>query len=272
MLAAEYPSPVGGYLEPVGRVIDVVFGALAQAIPDKAAGRALRHHRRRDDQRHASERPDTTSSASSPIPAATAPPGERRPRQRHAAAVDGELHVARDVRAPLPDPLRALRAARGLRRRRLASRRLRHDLLRSPPWSDCIVSVLGDRADHAPFGVAGGGPAAPNVVELHTGGQTWSPPMRSKDEKQPLQGRRSRVRLAGRRRLRRSADARPRRRRARPQPRLHQPRDRRARLRRRDRRSDEPTAADRATASTPRRAQAKRRQIAAESKSRMQHA
>ena len=35
ILAAEYPTPVGGYLEVVGRVIDVVFGALAQAIPDR---------------------------------------------------------------------------------------------------------------------------------------------------------------------------------------------------------------------------------------------
>ena len=36
MLAAEYPSPCGGYLEPIGRVIDVVFGAMAKVLPDKA--------------------------------------------------------------------------------------------------------------------------------------------------------------------------------------------------------------------------------------------
>ena len=33
--AAEYPTPVGGYLEICGRVLDVMFGALAQAIPDR---------------------------------------------------------------------------------------------------------------------------------------------------------------------------------------------------------------------------------------------
>ena len=32
---AEYPTAVGGYLEPLGRVIDVCFGALAQALPDR---------------------------------------------------------------------------------------------------------------------------------------------------------------------------------------------------------------------------------------------
>jgi N-methylhydantoinase B len=34
LLSAEYPSPTSGYLEPIGRVLDVMFGALAQAIPD----------------------------------------------------------------------------------------------------------------------------------------------------------------------------------------------------------------------------------------------
>ena len=31
----KYPTPVGGYLEVVGRLLDVVFGALAQAIPQR---------------------------------------------------------------------------------------------------------------------------------------------------------------------------------------------------------------------------------------------
>ena len=31
--------------------------------------------------------------------------GKRWPGQRHTTAVDGQLHVARDVRAPFPDPL-----------------------------------------------------------------------------------------------------------------------------------------------------------------------
>jgi N-methylhydantoinase B len=35
-LGAEYPHPISGYPETVGRIISVVFGALAQALPDRA--------------------------------------------------------------------------------------------------------------------------------------------------------------------------------------------------------------------------------------------
>ena len=49
--------------------------------------------------------------------------------------------------------------------------------------SDALVSILGDRVDHAPFGVEGGGPAAANSVSLVTDGKTWVPAMRSKAEK-----------------------------------------------------------------------------------------
>ena len=102
---------------------------------------------------------------------------ERRPRQRQPAAVDGELHVARAVGAPLPDPLRAFRAPRGFRRRGLASRRLRHDLrdLQPAPTASSRCSATARR--RSPFGVAGGGPAAPNSVEF--------------THRQPAPGRRS---------------------------------------------------------------------------------
>jgi N-methylhydantoinase B len=53
-------------------------------------------------------------------------------------------------------------------------------------WSDITVSVLGDRVDHAPFGIVGGGPAQANKVELTTGGKTWTPELRSKLEKEPF--------------------------------------------------------------------------------------
>jgi N-methylhydantoinase B len=52
--------------------------------------------------------------------------------------------------------------------------------------ADCLVSILGDRVDHAPFGVEGGGEAAPNSVHLVTGGRDWVPPMRSKLEKEAI--------------------------------------------------------------------------------------
>ena len=50
----------------------------------------------------------------------------------------------------------------------------------------CVVSVLGDRVDHQPPGIEGGGPAAPNEVRFVTGGQVWTPPFRSKAEKVAL--------------------------------------------------------------------------------------
>ena len=34
-VGAEYPSPISGYLESVGRVISVVFGAMSQALPER---------------------------------------------------------------------------------------------------------------------------------------------------------------------------------------------------------------------------------------------
>jgi N-methylhydantoinase B len=52
--------------------------------------------------------------------------------------------------------------------------------------SDSLISILGDRVDHAPFGVEGGGEGAPNRVSLETGGKSWIPPMRSKAEKVPF--------------------------------------------------------------------------------------
>jgi N-methylhydantoinase B len=53
--------------------------------------------------------------------------------------------------------------------------------------SDTLVTVLGDRVDHPPFGIAGGGPAAPNRVWMHTGDGDWTPPLRSKLEKQAME-------------------------------------------------------------------------------------
>jgi N-methylhydantoinase B len=47
-------------------------------------------------------------------------------------------------------------------------------------WSDIRTSVLGDRVDHAPFGINGGKSAAPNEVRFRTDGKEWTPPMRSK--------------------------------------------------------------------------------------------
>jgi len=52
--------------------------------------------------------------------------------------------------------------------------------------SECVVSALGDRVDHVPFGIAGGKAAAPSVVRFGVGGDEMTPPMRSKIEKQRM--------------------------------------------------------------------------------------
>ena len=52
--------------------------------------------------------------------------------------------------------------------------------------SGCVISVLGDRVDHRPFGIAGGKPAAPSQVRVFSEGQEFTPAMRSKLEKQPM--------------------------------------------------------------------------------------
>jgi N-methylhydantoinase B len=62
-------------------------------------------------------------------------------------------------------------------------------------YSDCIVSVLGDRTRSSPFGVAGGMEAAPSEVEFTTDGSSWTPEYGGKQEKQLLRNG-DRIRVA----------------------------------------------------------------------------
>jgi N-methylhydantoinase B len=52
--------------------------------------------------------------------------------------------------------------------------------------ADAVTTVVGDRMEHPPFGIAGGGPAAPNYVRLKTRGEEWKPEMGSKLEREAL--------------------------------------------------------------------------------------
>ena len=185
LLSAEYPSAVGGYLEPLGRVIDVVFGALSQALPDRVPAASF-----------------------GTIGVCTV--GGRHPEK-------GNFFVGV---FPYPGGYGATKATDGLvngtppqsmanfmsleaSEHRFPLRfdffRLREDSggagwhrggcgteYQFTAWSDCVATVLGDRVDYAPFGVATGGAAQPNRVEFRTGGKTWSPEMRSKHESQTL--------------------------------------------------------------------------------------
>lgn len=179
IFAARYPSPVGGYTDVTQRVVDVVFGALAQAIPDL-------------------------------VPAAPfGTTGVATVSGRHPAT--GAYYVAV---YPYPGGYGASRASDGLVNGtppssmakfmsvEMSEHRypLRFDHLAIREGSggdgahrggcgttygitalgDCVVSILGDRVDHVPPGVAGGRDAAPNEVRLRTEGREWTPPFRSK--------------------------------------------------------------------------------------------
>ena len=185
LLSAEYPAPVGGYLDPVGRVIDVVFGAMSKVIPDKAPAAFF----------------GTTGVVTI---SGTHPRGK--------GYFVGVF--------PYPGGYGATRASDGLingtppqsmanfMSLEMSEHRypLRFDYFRIredsggagwhrggcgteygfTAWSECIVSVLGDRVDYAPFGIVGGGPAAANTVEFTTAGKSWVPELRSKQEKEPF--------------------------------------------------------------------------------------
>ena len=185
MLAAEYPSPCGGYLEPIGRVIDVVFGAMSKVLPDKAPAAFFgtigvvsisgTHPRSKNYYVGVFPYPGGygASKASDGLINGTPP-------QSMANFMSLEMS---EHRFPI----------------RFDHYRIRDDS-GGAGWhrggcgteygfttlSDTIVSVLGDRVDYQPFGVAGGGPALASVVEFTTHGKSWVPEMRSKQEKEAM--------------------------------------------------------------------------------------
>jgi N-methylhydantoinase B len=185
LLAVKYPTPVGGYLEVVGRLLDVVFGALAQAIPQR------------------------TPAASFGTTGVTTVAGRHPRTGRYFVSVfpypggygaydggDGLVHGV------TPQSMANFMSIEMSEHRYPV--RFRHFALREDsggagkfrggcgttysfePWTDVLVSVLGDRVDHVPFGVAGGKSAAPNEVKYRSGNEEFVPPLRSKYEKQPL--------------------------------------------------------------------------------------
>lgn len=185
VVAAAYPSPVSGYLEPIGRVFDVVLGALAQAIPNRTPAPAF----------------GTVGvvtvggrqSASGDYFVAVFPyPGGYGGSARGDGLVNGTPPVSManfmsiemsEHRYPLQFDEFAIRSDSGGagRGRGGCGTQYRFRVL-----SNCVVSALGDRVDHLPFGIAGGKPAAPSEVRLGIGSSEVTPPMRSKFEKQAM--------------------------------------------------------------------------------------
>lgn len=186
VVAAEYPVAVSGYLEIAGRVLDVMFGALAQAIPERVPAAPFGttgvvtvggvHPERGDYYVGVFPYPGGYGGTASGDGLVH---GNTPQSMANFVALEASEH-----RYPVRFDYFALREDSG------GAGRYRGgdgSTYRIRTWADeCIVSVLGDRADTRPFGLHGGGPAAPNVVELTTGGRTWRPPMRTKLAKHVL--------------------------------------------------------------------------------------
>ena len=185
ILAAQYPSAVGGTTDVVQRVVDVVFGALAQAVPDKVPAAPFgttgvatvsgRH-------------PETGSYYVAVYPY----PGGYGASRASDGLVNGTPpgSMAKFMSVEMSEhryPVRfehfAIRESSGgagLHRGGCGTSYAIRTL------GDCVVSILGDRVDHRPFGIQGGGPASPNDVRIVSGGQEWVPPFRSKVERLTL--------------------------------------------------------------------------------------
>ncbi|MFH6787268.1 MULTISPECIES: hydantoinase B/oxoprolinase family protein [Methylobacterium] len=194
ILAAQYPSPVGGTTDVVQRVVDVVFAALAQAIPERVPAAPFgttgvatvsgRH-------------PETGATFVAVYPY----PGGYGASRESDGLVNGTPpgSMAKFMSVEMSEhryPLRfehyAIRensGGAGLHRGGCGS------TYAITALGDCVVSILGDRVDHRPPGIEGGGPAAPNDVRLRLDGREWVPPLRSKAERVPLKAGDS-VRLA----------------------------------------------------------------------------
>jgi N-methylhydantoinase B len=185
LLSVKYPGPVGGYLEVVGKLIDLTFGALAQAIPDRTPAPCFGTT---GVVTIAGKHPDTGRYYVGVFPYPGGFGGSH--------ATDGLVHGTppqsmanfmsiemSEHRYPLRFDYFALRedsGGAGFHRGGCGSE-YGFSLL-----SDTLVTVLGDRVDHAPFGIAGGGSATPNYVAFKTDDDDWIPPLRSKLEKQPM--------------------------------------------------------------------------------------
>ncbi len=185
LLSAEYPAPVGGYLDPVGRVIDVVFGAMSKVIPEKAPAAFF------------GTTGVVTVSGTHPrsksyFVGVFPYPGGYGATQASDGLINGtppqsmanfmSLEMS-EHRFPLRFDHYRIREDSGGAGWHRGGCGTEYGFT---VWADTTVSVLGDRVDHAPFGVAGGGSAAPNKVGFTSGGKNWVPEMRSKHETAPL--------------------------------------------------------------------------------------
>lgn len=183
ILHATRPCAVGGYLEVVGRVIDVIFGALSKAIPARVpaacfgtTGVGI----------IAGTHPDTGKYYVAVLPY----PGG----YGATSTSDGLVH------GNTPQSMANFMSVESAERRFP----IRFDFLRVREGSggagfrrggcgsaygvtilgeEAVVSVLGDRRKFTPWGVHGGGPGEGNEVVFYLQGKPWRPPMATKADK-----------------------------------------------------------------------------------------
>jgi N-methylhydantoinase B len=178
LLAAVAPKPVAGYTETILRLIGVVFGALAEAHPAHATAApfgtinalSLAGHRA-DGSRWVmfsffggglggNPESDGLNHANNPISTATIPPLE---------ILEAAYPVMFTQWALRPDS-----AGAGTHRGGFGA------VYEIEALTDASVSLLGERGKFAPFGVAGGGPAAFNLFHWQADDGEHSPPLVSK--------------------------------------------------------------------------------------------
>jgi N-methylhydantoinase B len=185
ILAAEYPSPVGGTTDVTQRVVDVVFGALVQAIPDLVPAMPF------------GTTGVATLSGRDPktggyFVAVYPYPGGYGASRHSDGLVNGtppgsmakfmSVEMS-EHRYPLRFEYHRIREGSGGNGQHRGGCGTAYGIT---ALANCVVSILGDRVDHLPQGAQGGDAAAPNDVRLVTGGKEWVPSFRSKIERRPL--------------------------------------------------------------------------------------
>lgn len=197
MLHAVMPQPVSGYTETVTRVIDVVFGAMAEADPDHAIGmpfgtlNTVTVAGRRAGGKPwtmldffgggfgGSAESDGLTNGNAALGFANTPPAE---------ILEAAYPVMFTQHALRPDSAGPGRHRGGF------GCIYEFELLEGP----ATVSIFGDRSRGVPRGVLGGGPAQPNAVSYETADGLRTPPLGAKVAHVQLQpGQRVRIETPG---------------------------------------------------------------------------
>ena len=185
VFSAQYPTPVGGYLEVAGKVVDLVFGALAQAIPKRT--------------------PAAFFGTTGVFSFSGVHPGSGRyfvSTWVYPGGYGGTYQTDGLVHGVTPQSMARVMSYELTEHRapvRFNRVELREDsggagwhrggcgtTFELTALSDISMTVLGDRVDFSPFGIVGGKNAQPNEVEFTIDGEKWRPPMRSKVQNLPM--------------------------------------------------------------------------------------